>query len=168
MEGYAARTFTLPPVATAKAPFCDHSSSAAPPLVVHVRNAPFQFLQSQIFTVPSRPEVAMYRPPVLGSMLNPATGPTWASNRTAGWGRFGVQRVTVPFWCPRCITALCAFCVMVVHAPSLVRCSATICPVDVSWYLRKPGLPYHARNRYEDVISQPEKRARTTLTSSQW
>lgn len=38
----------------------------------------------------------MYRPPDEGSMESDRTGPRWASNRTAGCGRFGVHSVTVP------------------------------------------------------------------------
>ena len=33
------------------------------------------------------------------------------------------------------------FCAIVVHAPSLVRCSTTSWPVEVSWYLRYPAFP---------------------------
>lgn len=130
--GVKTLTFTDPPDATASIPFWLHSSSADPPLEVHCLTAPFQFRQSHTFTVPSWPAVAMYLPAVLESTEMLTTGPRCANSRTAGWGKFGVHSVTVPFWWPRCITALYKFWVMVVHAPNLVRCSIKICPVEVS------------------------------------
>lgn len=96
-ESVGKLTLTLPPVATASAPFWLHSSSPLPPLAFHVRTAPFQFRQSHTLTIPSWPQVAMYLPPVLGSTLTLVTGPRCASSRTAGCGRLGVHRVTVPF-----------------------------------------------------------------------
>lgn len=126
------RTLTVPPEATARAPLWLHSTSPPPPLAFHFRIAPFQLRQSHTFTRPSCPAVAMYLPPVLGSTLTLATGPRCAKRRTAGWGRLGVQRVTVPLAWPRCITALCAFWVMALGAPSFVRCSTSNCPVEVS------------------------------------
>jgi hypothetical protein len=146
-----ALTFTVPPDATASAPFWLHSSSVDPPLVVHCLTAPFQFRQSHTFTVPSWPAVAIYLPPVLGSTETLTTGPRCANSRTAGWGKFGVHNVTVPFWCPRCITALCKFCAIVVHAPSFVRCSVKTCPVDVSWYFRYPVWPFPQRQCMDDA-----------------
>ena len=94
-------TLTDPPDATPKAPFALHSTTALPPLVVHSLTAPFQFLQSQTFTLPSRPEVAIYRPAVLGSTLTLVTPPKCDSCCTAACDIFGVHSVTVPFWCPR-------------------------------------------------------------------
>ena len=132
---------TVPPDATARNPLWLHSTSAAPPLAAHVLTAPLQFLQSHTFTAPSTPAVATYLPAEPGSTLTLQTGPTCASRRTAGSARFGVQRVRVPFWCPRWMTAVCASCAIVRHAPSFVRWSETSWPVEVSWYLRKPVLP---------------------------
>jgi len=40
--------------------------------------------------------------------------------------------VTLPLLCPNNMTALLGFCFMQRHSPSLVLCSATNCPVDVS------------------------------------
>jgi hypothetical protein len=125
-------TLTVPPDATAKNPLALHSNVALPPLGVHSLTAAFQFRQSQTLTVPSWPAVAMYRPPSLGSTLTLTTGPRCARSCTAGCERLGVQRVTQPFWCPRCITALWRFCVIALHEPNLVRCSTTIWPVLVS------------------------------------
>lgn len=51
--GVEITTFTDPPDATAREPFWLHSSSAEPPLVAHCLIAPFQFLQSHTFTIPS-------------------------------------------------------------------------------------------------------------------
>lgn len=119
---------------------------------------------SQILTLPSTPAVAMRWPIVDGSTAIALTGDECARSLTWGVETEGDHSVTVPavvgsfssapqsilrkrglrnapFWWPRWIKALCLFWHMVSHEPSFVRCSATSCPVEVSWYLRKPGLP---------------------------
>jgi hypothetical protein len=64
------------------------------------------------------------------------TGPLCASSFACGSGELGDQRVTVPLAWPQLMMAVCGFCAMASQAPSLVRSSHTIWPVEVSWYFR--------------------------------
>ena len=73
--GEDGRTFTLPPVATPRAPFWLQSRMALPPLAFHVLTAPFQFRQSHTLTLPSTPAEAKYLPAFEGSTLNEVTPP---------------------------------------------------------------------------------------------
>ena len=89
----------------------------------------------------------------------------WASSRTAGVLRLGVQQVTVPLAWPRCSTAFQGFCAITPHGPSRVLCCATSCPVLVSCSAGCRALGCKSRKqadlaagRLQDV-RQPPKRS---------
>lgn len=96
----------------------------------------FHILASQTLTVPSAAVVAIRCPIMLGSTATLVTGALCASSLTCACETEGDQSVTVPFWWPRWIIAVCRFCAIVLQDPRRVRCSATSWPVEVSWYLR--------------------------------
>jgi hypothetical protein len=84
----------------------------------------------------------------------------WASSRTAGVLRLGVQQVTVPLAWPSCSTAFQGFCAMTPHGPSRVLCCATSCPVLVSCSAecralgcKSPKKADLAASRYKTCVS---------------
>lgn len=60
----------------------------------------------------------------------------------------GDHKVTVPFWWPTCNIAFRGFWVRETGVPCFVAISATIWPVEVSWYFRWPVIPIVERRKW--------------------